>query len=78
MAETQHYRQALNNYLQQKYGNTNMQEWLMSSTGPQHSPTWTAIMNLNGLEWGRGQGGSIGSAKEDAARAALQQLGLLR
>ncbi|KAJ6520272.1 hypothetical protein C8R45DRAFT_1120493 [Mycena sanguinolenta] len=70
-----HYRTALNNAAQ-AYGWTVTYE--TSSTGPQNSPLWTAISYVNNIEYGRGNAGSRGAAKETAAYEALIATGVMR
>ncbi|KAF7326436.1 DRBM domain-containing protein [Mycena sanguinolenta] len=65
------YRNRLNNAAQ-AYRWTVLYE--TSCAGPQ----WTAIAYVNNMEYGRGNAGSKGSAKEIAAKEALIALGILR
>ncbi|KAF9233361.1 hypothetical protein BU15DRAFT_66667 [Melanogaster broomeanus] len=79
MAARIHNRQALNNYLQEVCKNTRQLTWEISREGPDHWPTWLAIANLDGVEWGRGQGTrSSGAAMEAAAKRVLNALGVVR
>ncbi len=64
---------------------TRLQEWaqarglgtpryrLLRRTGPDHAPWFTVAVEVNGMEWGRGQGPSKRAAEQAAARAAWQQ-----
>ncbi|KAF7366754.1 hypothetical protein MSAN_00933600 [Mycena sanguinolenta] len=56
--------------------------WFVTSesswTGPQDNPTWTVVAYVNNVEYGRGSGGSKGSARENASKEVLLTLGILQ
>jgi ribonuclease-3 len=48
---------------------------LIHRQGPAHSPTFEVVVEVNRREVGKGQGGSRRLAEQEAAQAALDQLG---
>jgi len=49
----------------------------MNATGPEHEPTFQVAVIINGKVYGRGVGSSKRAAAKEAARQALQSLGLV-
>ncbi|KAK7056028.1 hypothetical protein R3P38DRAFT_2761162 [Favolaschia claudopus] len=47
-----------------------------SSRGALDSPTWSSVVFVNGIEYGRGTGPKRGAARDKAATAALHALGI--
>ncbi|KAJ7794329.1 hypothetical protein B0H14DRAFT_3557490 [Mycena olivaceomarginata] len=74
-SKAEHYRTDLNN-VAQRWGYVVSYE--ASWSGSQHRPRWMSTVYLNNIEYGRGIGGSSGSAREKAAKNALVALGVLR
>ncbi|KAF5347689.1 hypothetical protein D9758_014862 [Tetrapyrgos nigripes] len=62
------YRMTLNNWAQ-----ANKKEicWETFTSGAAHAPVWTAVVVIDS-EYSRADGKTLGSAKEEAARKALQ------
>ncbi|KZT68311.1 hypothetical protein DAEQUDRAFT_766482 [Daedalea quercina L-15889] len=73
MAEPDHWRMRLNNYLQSN-GGARLLSWEVYQSGPLHQPVWTAIAYVKGVEYGRSTGSSQNAVKEEAARQALSAL----
>ncbi|KAG2076780.1 hypothetical protein BDR04DRAFT_1148508 [Suillus decipiens] len=76
MSNAEQNRLELNNLLQQRYGPSAATHlrWESVKIGADNNPTWTFIAFIDSIEYGRGSGGSKGSAKEVAAGVALMQL----
>ena len=49
---------------------------LIGESGPAHTPTFTAVVFVDGLKVGRGQGPSKKAAESEAAQDALVRLGV--
>ncbi|KAF8208422.1 hypothetical protein K438DRAFT_1573727, partial [Mycena galopus ATCC 62051] len=64
---------ALNNYLQSK-GQLAALSWEESTSGPKSAPTWTCICKISGQVRGRGTGSLKRTAKDAAAKQALESL----
>ncbi|TFK34241.1 hypothetical protein BDQ12DRAFT_738303 [Crucibulum laeve] len=69
--EPQGYRNRLNNKCQflrlaHRYEDT--------KAGPEHQPTWTSAVYVNGVEYGRATGRSRDVAREAAAQIAFEAL----
>ncbi|PCH43846.1 hypothetical protein WOLCODRAFT_153903 [Wolfiporia cocos MD-104 SS10] len=73
MAESNHWRMQLNNYLQSNGGARSL-TWEVAQSGPLHQPMWTAIAFIRGVEYGRSVGPSQNAVKEEAARQTLTAL----
>ncbi|KAJ7320794.1 hypothetical protein DFH08DRAFT_890216 [Mycena albidolilacea] len=71
----EHHRTWLNNFAQQWGYNI---AYDATATGAQSRPQWTSKVYMNNIETGRGNGGSRGSSKEQAAKSALIALGFIR
>ncbi|KAG2155650.1 hypothetical protein DEU56DRAFT_906829 [Suillus clintonianus] len=69
-----HWRQQLNNYLQQRFRSTQDLELVDSSTGPGYERRWTVVVHFQGVEYGRGEGTTKASATEIACQIALAAL----
>ncbi|KIY72589.1 hypothetical protein CYLTODRAFT_486235 [Cylindrobasidium torrendii FP15055 ss-10] len=63
----------LNNYLQ-ALGRPAALNWLETQAGPEQAPTWTCIAKIDGVEYGRGQGGRKFIARDAASDQALARL----
>ncbi|KAG1857605.1 hypothetical protein C8R48DRAFT_717112 [Suillus tomentosus] len=76
MPNAEQNRLGLNNLLQQRYGTSAASHlrWESVKYGDDHNPTWTFIVYVDNIEYGRGSGGDKGSAKEMAAGVTLMQL----
>lgn len=48
---------------------------LLDTSGPSHKPTFTWAVLVNGIEYGRGKGGSKSEAQQLAAKRALEKIG---
>ncbi|KAF9652935.1 hypothetical protein BDM02DRAFT_3108587 [Thelephora ganbajun] len=77
MSSPNHYRMQLNNLLQANGGTGRLHWGEPIKGGFEHSPTWTVIASLDGMEYGRGTRGTLGAAKEEAARQVLRRLSAL-
>ncbi|KAF8201071.1 hypothetical protein K438DRAFT_1821320 [Mycena galopus ATCC 62051] len=64
---------ALNNYLQSK-GQLAAMSWEESTSGPSGAPTWTCICKISGEVRGRGTGSLKRTARDVAAKQALESL----
>ncbi|KAG2155677.1 hypothetical protein DEU56DRAFT_318709 [Suillus clintonianus] len=76
MSNATENRLGLNNLLQQRYG-ANVAahlRWESVRNGTDHNPTWTLIVYVDGIEYGRGSGSDKVIAKEMASGVALGQL----
>ncbi|RPD76855.1 hypothetical protein L226DRAFT_532869 [Lentinus tigrinus ALCF2SS1-7] len=70
------WRIQFNNYVQ-KNGLISQVAWSQPlQTGPQNSPTWTASVFVNAIEYGRGSAANLGGAREIAAEMALRALSM--
>lgn len=49
-------------------------EYMVEGDGPDHARVFTAVVTVDGEEWGRGSGKSKKEAEQEAARTALSQL----
>ncbi|KAK0199447.1 hypothetical protein DFS33DRAFT_1388593 [Desarmillaria ectypa] len=67
------YRQDLNNHANQAGLKLTYEA---TSSGPQHSVTWTIIAYIGGVEHGKGTSSNKSHAKEIAAYKAMETLGL--
>ncbi|EMD32130.1 hypothetical protein CERSUDRAFT_119107 [Gelatoporia subvermispora B] len=65
-----HYRMALNNYLQER-GERRTMNWDVYKTGPDHMLTWHASVYIGGCLCGRFSARTRAAAMEGAARQAL-------
>jgi len=68
-------------YLQetvQAQGNGLPEYTLISTEGPSHKPMFEVTVSVGGTVVGRGQGASKKAAEQEAAREALENLGLTR
>ncbi|KZT08417.1 uncharacterized protein LAESUDRAFT_811503 [Laetiporus sulphureus 93-53] len=70
---TSEWRMQLNNWLQAN-SKRNALTWDVSTSGPKHAPTWTAIAYIDGVQYGRGTGVSRNVATEIAAEQTLTAL----
>ncbi|THH17712.1 hypothetical protein EUX98_g9077 [Antrodiella citrinella] len=71
--ESTHWRLQLNNALQKSYGVTAL-TWEQNQLGPQHAGRWEAVALIRYTPYGKGQGSTMGEAKEAAARIAYDTL----
>ncbi len=53
-----------------------LQYKFIGESGPAHTPTFTAVVFVDGLKVGRGQGPSKKAAESEAAQDALVRLGV--
>ena len=58
----------------QKFLNGSPEYEIISASGPEHMPTFTAAVSVNGTEYARGSGSSKKSAEQKAAAEALAVL----
>ena len=50
-------------------------EYVIEGRGPDHARVFTAVVVVDGEEWGRGEGRSKKEAEQEAARHALESRG---
>ncbi len=65
----------LQEYVQSTYKET-PQYQIVSEEGPDHAKSFTAVVTVQGELWGQGTGSSKQAAQQEAARVALDNLGL--
>ncbi|KAH7104419.1 hypothetical protein BKA62DRAFT_694598 [Auriculariales sp. MPI-PUGE-AT-0066] len=68
------YAMLLHNQLQRN-GYLNALRWDDTPNGVRHAPAWLSIVYINEIEYGRSVSLSKQTARNDAARQALQSLG---
>ncbi|KAF9225378.1 hypothetical protein BS17DRAFT_595488 [Gyrodon lividus] len=69
------YTVALHNYLQGR-NEKHLLSWKESHEGPAHALLWTATCKVGGQVRGVGTANQLRTAKEQAAEAACQALGI--
>jgi len=72
------YRMHLNNYLQKNFKNQTTLQWNTRQLGREHHSDWEAIALINHVEYGKGTARLLDDAREEAARQALVNLGVIR
>ncbi|KAF8521581.1 hypothetical protein BU17DRAFT_21900, partial [Hysterangium stoloniferum] len=67
----QHWAMILHNEMQRQ-GRLRSLTWDDSVYGPTHQATWTSIVQIDEIEYGRGTSSTRQGARDEAARLALQ------